>query len=192
MAKGADQEIGCSGLATTGSCRPWRRTRHGLGLALAVSGIDRTSETRGQPSTAPSTTTERAAPNPPPSYSVRVDYEDERVADAAFDDTLAWNADLYLVDRQLLSAATRSRVALYEKASGGWQRVRARATSTAGGRCEEGQVNVLIGSTAQAPMEEAIGGGWSRCTDHRVVIPETRSSRRTYVDLCVRTRADSA
>ena len=52
---------------------------------------------------------------------------------------------------------------------------------------------ILIDASEQAPPARAdVGKGWSACRDYRVSVPETSTFAKTYIDMCVRSRANAS
>jgi hypothetical protein len=125
-------------------------------------------------------------------FSTRVEYEIASIPNQEFADTLDWTANICIGSDDLLESRYRNQVGLYERVGGRWVRIAgARATTDRGGRCDKGQVNLLIGTTAPEPPVNWTDKGWRTCTDYQVRIPETPNFRPSSVDMCVSAQATS-
>lgn len=131
-------------------------------------------------------------PPQPPVYGLQVDYEPEGIPDQTFEDSLGWTVDLCSNDTALLEKAYRDKIRFYARENGTWVRQDAQASTNTGGRCGNDRVNITIPRTEAPPGDSTVDEGWSTCLPYRVVVPETPDYARTVVDMCVKTRADSA
>jgi serine/threonine protein kinase len=159
------------------------------GSASASASVD--AEPSTSPSTPASASASATAAPPDPVYSVRVNYASKGIPDVTVEDSLGWQVDLCSTDAQLLRAATRERIQLYAKEDGRWTKQPSDVTTNRGDRCGPDGVHVVIDAAEQAPAASALGQGWSDCRDYRVSVPETSTFAKTFVDMCVRTRADT-
>jgi hypothetical protein len=136
--------------------------------------------------------TPAASPAFEPRYEVVVEYEADSIPDRRFDNTLTWMVDICSPDRTLLRPTYSSDIRLYTRGIGNaggenrWRRTAARPEVSAGGRCDEGEVNVVMSMTEPTPTTVP---SFTSCKDYRLVIPETPNYRRSTVDMCVRTFA---
>ncbi|NQW73634.1 MAG: protein kinase [Actinobacteria bacterium] len=144
------------------------------------------SETRS-----PEASAEAAAADVSPTYATQVNYMQGSIPDGSFPGTLEWEFDVCSFDEQLADPKTLGRIALYEVRAGKWARVPAQPVIMNPGRCKEDQVNVTIRATAPAPKPNQIGLGWLDCVKHRVITPETATFAKSYIDFCVRAKADA-
>lgn len=127
-------------------------------------------------------------PTPTPTYAVKVEYQGDAIPDEEFSGTLDWTFDVCSPDASLLAAQSAAGVRLYAREGGKWTRMPGEATAVkGGGRCDDNQVNLVVPHREDVPAE--VGDQWSSCRKYRVVIPETARFRKSYVDMCVRTRA---
>ena len=140
-------------------------------------------------SPAPITTPAPVSPAPSLTYSIWVDHEDP-IPDQIVMNSLDWQVDLCSPDTEVANAKVSKRIALYKKQDDKWVRQPAAATTALGDRCGKNRVHIVMDANEDAPPESAIGKGWTKCVDYRVVVPETGNYARTYVDMCVRTRAE--
>ena len=122
---------------------------------------------------------------------MRVNYAAKGIPDVTVEDSLAWQVDLCSTDAQLLRTATRERIQLYARQDGAWVKQPSDVTTKRGDRCGADGIHVVIDAAEKAPSASATDEGWSDCRDYRVSVPETSSFAKTYVDMCVRTRADT-
>lgn len=123
-------------------------------------------------------------------YDTRVEYEAASIPQGDFPGTREWNADICIGDTALLQPTYLNRVQLFERVGGEWRRVsNAQATAERGGRCDGGQVNILIGTEADESPEVWFDQGWRTCTPYQVRVPETPRFQPVSVDLCVSTQA---
>lgn len=125
-------------------------------------------------------------------FDTRVEYEIATIPNQEFTGSLNWTANICIGSNDLLQPRYQDLVALYERVGGRWVRiVGAKAKAELGGRCDDGQVNLLIGTDAPEPPVNWTDKGWRTCTDYQVRIPETSNFRLSAVDMCVSTQATS-
>jgi len=125
-------------------------------------------------------------------FATRVEYEITSIPDQEFDNSLDWVSNICIGTDDLLSPRYRDQIALYERTGGSWRRVvGAKASTKRGGRCDGGQVNILIGAEAPEPPINWTDKDWRTCTDYQVRIPETSNFRSSIVNMCVSTKAVS-
>jgi hypothetical protein len=138
---------------------------------------------------APSVVAEKEARR---TFATRVEYEIASIPDQEFENSLDWVSNICIGSDDLLVPRYRDQIALYERTGGSWRRiVDAKASTKRGGRCDGGQVNILIGTDAPEPPINWTDKGWRTCTDYQVRIPETSNFRSSIVNMCVSTKAAS-
>lgn len=144
-----------------------------------------------QGSAAPSASASAAAaPRTVP--SVRVNYRSSAVPDKIYRDTLDWVFDVCSNDPAMKTAKTVGAIRMYRKEDGKWVRQPASAQATPGGRCGGKKTNITIPAVAPEEAAGTTDGSWGDCLDYRVVMPETATYTKTYVDFCVQVKVDSA
>lgn len=126
--------------------------------------------------------------SPTPAYAVKVEYAGSAIPDATFGNSLEWTFDVCSSDKAWLAKGAASKLLMYASQDGTWKRVSAKPTSTkGGGRCKATEAHITI-PHAESPPDDPTET-WSPCKRYRVVIPETKSFRKSNVDFCVRIRA---
>ncbi len=164
----------------------------------AVASVEQAVDTGVEPGTEPPTPPESATPSPspepppPPTYGLKVDYRPDGIADSTVEGSLDWDVDLCSNDTSLLNKTFRDRIGFFAREDGAWVRQDAAVATSKGGRCGKDRVNITIPRTETAPGDTTVGQGWSKCRPYRVLVPETPDYARTVVDICVKTRADTA
>lgn len=163
----------------------------GLAILFIVGRSATTTQVQSPP--APAGGSQRPTPaNPQVVLSAKVDYRSDAIPDQEFAGGTEWRFDVCSADRALTSDAVLSKVALYRKTEDGWKRLSARAQVSNPGRCGGAKLNLVIPWSEPRPDDANTGQGWGTCTDYRVIIPETPSFAKTFVDMCVRTKVESA
>lgn len=122
-------------------------------------------------------------------YSIWVDQEDP-IPDQIVKNSLDWQVDLCSPDAAIAASDNVKKIALLKKVDGKWVRQATPANVEAGDRCGKQKVHIVMDVSEPPPAEDRLGKGWGKCTDYRVVIPETKNFAKTYVDICVRARSD--
>lgn len=152
------------------------------------------SASAGGGSAAPASPGASASAEPAPETvpSVRINYSSSAVPDKIYRDSLDWVFDVCSNDPAMKNDKTVSAIRMYRKEDGKWVRQQATAEASPGGRCGAKKTNILIESTAPEDAAAAVDKGWGRCLDYRVVLPETATFTKTYVDFCVQVKVDSA
>ena len=144
-------------------------------------------------SPSPDTATPSPTPEPvPPTYGLQVNYRPDGIPDQTIEESLDWGVDLCSNDTSLLNETYRDRIGFFAREDGKWVRQDAVAETSKGGRCGKDRVNITIPRTEIPPGDATVDQGWSKCRPYRVLVPETPDYARTVVDICVKTRADSA
>jgi serine/threonine protein kinase len=160
-------------------------------VATATAGASPSASSTGggtEPSPGPSPSGEPVIETVP---SVRINYSSSAVPDKIYRDTLEWVFDVCSNDPAMKTDKTVAAIKMYRKEDGKWVRQQASAEGTPGGRCGGKKTNILIEAAAPEDAAAAVGKGWGECLDYRVVLPETASFTKTYVDFCVQVKVDS-